>query len=72
MNVKEEVDTSSPEPSYLFRADDDYKMGTPVGFELDSHDAEVADIQNPKEHVLRNLDKQVDICLFLTLWMNYK
>ncbi len=39
MNVKEEVDTSSPEPSYLFRADDDYKMGNPVGFELDSQDA---------------------------------
>jgi hypothetical protein len=43
---------SSPEPSYLFRADDNYRMGDPVGFELDSEEAMEADIQNPLAHVL--------------------
>lgn len=53
MNVREEVDeASSPEPSYLFRADDNYRMGDPVGFELDSEEAMEADIQNPLNHVL--------------------
>jgi Domain of unknown function (DUF4157)/Annexin len=53
VNVKEEVEkASSPEPSFLFRADDDYKMGNPVGFELDSEDAQQANIKSPLEHVL--------------------
>jgi hypothetical protein len=51
--VKEEVEkASSTEPSFLFRADDDYKTGNPVGFELGSEGAQQADIQNPLEHVL--------------------
>jgi hypothetical protein len=53
VNVKEEVDkASSPEPSYLFRADDNYKIGDPVGLELDSEEATTADIQDPLDHVL--------------------
>jgi hypothetical protein len=53
VNVKEEVEkASSPEPSFLFRADDDYKMGNPVGFELDSEDAQQVNIKSPLEHVL--------------------
>ncbi|MBF2064575.1 MAG: hypothetical protein IGS39_09175 [Calothrix sp. C42_A2020_038] len=53
VNVKEEVEkASSLEPSFLFRADDDYKMGNPVGFELDSEDAQQANIKSPLEHVL--------------------
>lgn len=53
VKVKEEVDkASSPEPSYLFRADDNYSMGDPIGFELGSEDAKNAEVQNPKEHVL--------------------
>ena len=53
MNLKKEFEkTSSSEPSYLFRADDNYKIGNPVGFELDSEEAIAADIQNPWVHVL--------------------
>lgn len=53
MNVKAEVDkASSPEPSYLFRADDNYNIGDSVGFDLDSEEATIADIQNPLDHVL--------------------
>jgi hypothetical protein len=53
INVTEHVEkASSPEPSFLFRADDDYKMGNPVGFELGSEDAQQANIKNPLEHVL--------------------
>ena len=53
VNVKEEVDkASSPEPSFLFRADDSYQKGTSVGIELDSEEAETADIQNPLDHVI--------------------
>jgi hypothetical protein len=59
VNVKEEVDkASSPEPSYLFRADDNYKMGNPVGIELDSEEATTADIQNPLDHVLNKESEQ--------------
>jgi len=43
---------SLTEPSFLFRADDNYKIGDPVGFELDREDAQQAKIQNPLEHVL--------------------
>ena len=51
--MKEEVEKASlTEPSFLFRADDYYKTGNPVGFELGSEDAQQADIQNPLEHVL--------------------
>ncbi|OUL34653.1 hypothetical protein BV372_13555 [Nostoc sp. T09] len=51
--MKEEIEkASSSEPSFLFRADDDYKIGDPVGFELDSEDAQQAKIQNPLEHIL--------------------
>jgi hypothetical protein len=51
--VKEEVEKAiSTEPSFLFRADDDYHMGYPVGFELGSEDAQQAKIQSPLEHVL--------------------
>ncbi|GEM_PF-1214934 len=53
MNPKKEFEkTSSSEPSYLFRADDNYKIGNPVGFEPDSEEAIAADIQNPWVHVL--------------------
>lgn len=53
VNLNDEVDkASSPEPSYLFRADDNYKIGEPVGFELDSEQAMAAEIQNPLDHVL--------------------
>ncbi|MBW4511306.1 MAG: hypothetical protein KME64_33045 [Scytonematopsis contorta HA4267-MV1] len=51
--MTEELDKASlNEPSFLFRADDDYEMGNPVGFELNSEEAQQADIQNPLEHVL--------------------
>jgi len=53
VNVKEEREKASlTEPSFLFRADDNYKIGDPVGFELDREDAQQAKIQNPLEHVL--------------------
>jgi hypothetical protein len=53
VNVKAEVDkASSPEPSYLFRADDNYSIGDAVGWELDSEEATTADIQNFLDHVL--------------------
>jgi hypothetical protein len=42
----------SPAPSFLFRADDDYKTGDPVGFELHSQNSLQADIQNPLDHIL--------------------
>lgn len=47
MNPKKEFNLS-----YLFRADDNYKIGNPVGFELDSEEAIAAEIQNPWVHVL--------------------
>jgi hypothetical protein len=51
--VAEELEKAiSPEPSFLFRADDNYKLGDPVRFELGSADALKADIQSPLEHVL--------------------
>jgi len=53
VNVKEEIEKASlTELSFLFRADDNYKIGDPVGFELDREDAQQAKIQNPLEHVL--------------------
>ena len=53
MNPKDEFDkASSSELSYLFRADDNYKIGNSIGFELDSEEAIAADIQNPWVHVL--------------------
>ncbi len=53
MNPKNEFEqASSSEASYLFRADDNYKIGNPVGFELNSQEAIAADIQNPWVHVL--------------------
>jgi hypothetical protein len=62
VNLKEEVDkASSPEPSYLFRADDSYTTGAPVGFELDSEEATTADIQNPLDHVLNKESGQTSI-----------
>ncbi len=51
--MKEEVGkASTPEKSYLFRADDNYTKGDPVGFELASVDAQEAEIQDFQEHVL--------------------
>lgn len=53
MNPNKEFDkTNSSEFSYLFRADDNYKIGNPVGFELDGEEAIAADIQNLLVHVL--------------------
>lgn len=53
MNSNKEFDkASSSEINYLFRADDKYKIGNPVGFKLDSKEAMLADIQNPWIHVL--------------------
>ncbi|NJO60860.1 MAG: hypothetical protein HC836_22165 [Richelia sp. RM2_1_2] len=53
MSIEKKIDkASSSEPSYLFRADDNYKIGNPVGFKLDSEEAIAADIQNPWVHVL--------------------
>jgi hypothetical protein len=43
--------TSYSEPSYLFRADDNYNNGDSIGFELDSEQAIEADIQDPMNHV---------------------
>ncbi|MUG92354.1 hypothetical protein F7734_07755 [Scytonema sp. UIC 10036] len=52
MNVKDENEqTSSPQHSYCFRADDNYKIGDSLGFELDSEQARSAEIQNPLEDV---------------------
>jgi hypothetical protein len=47
-----EQGTQSQTRSYLFRADDRYTLGDPIGFELDSDAAQNADIQTPWEHVL--------------------
>jgi hypothetical protein len=44
--------TQSQTPTYLFRADDRYTLGDPIGFELDSNTAQRADIQTPWEHIL--------------------
>lgn len=37
--------------SYLFRGDGLYQLGDGIGFELDSSEADAADIQTPWEHV---------------------
>ena len=51
--MKEEVGKAiTSEKSYLFRADDNYTKGDPVGFELASVDIQKAEIQDFKEHVL--------------------
>ena len=50
--VKNVENPISPEPSFVFRADDNYKIGDPVGLELHSQNALQADIQNPLQHVL--------------------
>lgn len=53
MGAENQVDKLSvQESSYLFRADDNYKRGNPIGYKLDSEDAIEADIQSPLEHVL--------------------
>jgi hypothetical protein len=51
MPVIEQGLQSQP-PTYLFRADDRYTLGDPIGFHLDSDAAQQADIQTPWEHVL--------------------
>lgn len=46
------VDKASSLASYFtFRGDDYYKKGSPIGFDLDSEEAQAADIQSPWEHV---------------------
>ena len=51
MSIDDVEKASFSEPSYLYRADDNYKNGDSIGFELDSEEAIEADIQNPMDHV---------------------
>lgn len=51
MSIDDVEKGSFSEPSYLFRADDNYKNGDSIGFELDSEQAIEADIQDPMNHV---------------------
>lgn len=51
MGIDDVEKASFSEPSYLFRADDNYKNGDSIGFELESEEAIKADIQNPMDHV---------------------
>jgi hypothetical protein len=57
----EEVVTSKEDsPAYLFRGDENY-AGGPVGSARGSAEAQVADIQNPADHVLRKRPGQGSI-----------
>jgi hypothetical protein len=48
LDVKSEVEKAK---GYLFRGDGFYQQGDPIGFKLDSPEADAADIQTPWEHV---------------------
>ncbi|MEH2163454.1 MAG: hypothetical protein V7K38_21055 [Nostoc sp.] len=60
MNVKAEVNkASSPEPSYLFRPDDNYNIGDAVGFEkiLRKKSSYIIEIANKALQDLQNSQK---------------
>jgi hypothetical protein len=61
IKLAEEVDKASQDASerkFLFRGDDDYRLGDPVGLPIGSEEADQADIQTPWEHVR---EKQSDM-----------
>ncbi|WP_394849961.1 hypothetical protein LZC95_21210 [Pendulispora brunnea] len=54
IKLAEEVNKASDDAKarrFLFRADDEWVVGTPIGLPLDSEEANTADIQTPWEHV---------------------
>jgi RHS repeat-associated protein len=44
--------------SYVYRGDDNYRLGRPIGYPLDSQEAANADIQAPWDHVRRDRTSQ--------------